>query len=132
MAGSRSSRLATKGKPIDVVADLVAGKLFKDLINLLRPESRYTTAGASGGAVVELDLRTIHLKHLPTHGSSQGTRNAFRRLVGYIREGKVKPLLRQTYPLSRFREAKVEFMAKELIGRLVLPPDAKRSALKRA
>ena len=50
--------------PIDVVADVVAGPLFKDLINLLRPEGRYTTAGAFAGAVVELDLRTIYLKHL--------------------------------------------------------------------
>lgn len=116
---------ATGGKDIDVVADLVGGPMFKHLINLLRPEGRYTTAGAIGGAVVELDLRTVYLKHLQIHGSSQGTRSAFRRLVGYIGEGRIKPLLWQTYPLSRIREAQTEFMAKKFIGKLVLQPDAR-------
>ena len=48
------------GKPIDVVADLVGGLLFNDLLRILRPEGRYTTAGAIGGPVVQLDLRTMY------------------------------------------------------------------------
>jgi alcohol dehydrogenase len=92
---------ATGGAPIDVVADVVAGPLFNDLLNILRPEGRYTTAGAIGGPLVQLDLRTVYLKHLQIHGSSQGTRAAFRRLVGYIEARKIKPLLDRTYPLSR-------------------------------
>ena len=70
---------ATGGEPIDAVADLVAGPMFADLINLIRPEGRYTTAGAIGGPLVTLDLRTVYLKHLTLHGSSQGTRAAFQR-----------------------------------------------------
>src|SRR5690606_38215327 len=45
--------------PVDVVADLVAGPMFNDLLRILRPEGRYTTAGAIGGAVVQLDLRIM-------------------------------------------------------------------------
>ncbi|MDA4630230.1 zinc-binding dehydrogenase, partial [Escherichia coli] len=56
------------GKPIDVVADLVGGLLFNDLLRILRPEGRYTTAGAIGGPVVQLDLRTMYLKQLQLHG----------------------------------------------------------------
>lgn len=118
-------RRATGGAPIDVVADLVAGPLFKPLINLLRPEGRYVTAGAIAGPVVELDLRTVYLKHLQLHGSSQGTRSAFRRLVGHIRDDKLRPLLWKTFPLSRIREAQAEFMAKRFVGKLVMQPDAK-------
>ncbi|MGH6931945.1 MAG: alcohol dehydrogenase family protein, partial [Dongiaceae bacterium] len=55
---------ATGGAPIDVVADVVAGPLFNHLINILKPEGRYATAGAIGGPIVQLDLRTIYLKHL--------------------------------------------------------------------
>ncbi len=81
---------------VDVVADVVAGPLFRDLINLLRPEGRYTTAGAFAGPVVELDLRTVYLKHLAIHGSSQGTRAAFERLLGYIESGKIGASLHAT------------------------------------
>ncbi|MGX9293255.1 alcohol dehydrogenase family protein [Tsukamurella paurometabola] len=109
--------------PVDVVADLVAGSMFNDLLRILRPEGRYTTAGAIGGAVVQLDLRTMYLKQLELHGSSQGTRTAFRRLVGYIEAGAVRPLLHGTYRLSRLRDAQREFMAKTYVGNLVVVPD---------
>lgn len=116
---------ATGGKPIDVVADLVAGPLFNDLLRILRPEGRYTTAGAIAGPVVQFDLRTMYLKHLELHGSSQGTRKAFRRLVRYIEEGRLKDLLHGTYPLSDFHRAQEAFMSKDFIGKLVIVPDAK-------
>lgn len=115
----------TVGEPIDVVADLVAGPMFNDLLRILRPEGRYTTAGAIGGPVVDLDLRTLYLKHLELHGSSQGTRGAFRRLVRYIEEGKLKPLLERTYPLSEFKRAQQDFIDKKFIGKLVVVPDSK-------
>ena len=113
------------GKPIDVVADLVGGLLFNDLLRILRPEGRYTTAGAIGGPVVQLDLRTMYLKQLQLHGSSQGTRGDFRRIVRYIEEGKIKPLVGGVYPLSEFHRAQSDFMAKAFVGNLVVVPDAK-------
>ncbi len=115
----------TGGAPIDVVADLVAGPLFNDLLRILRPEGRYTTSGAIAGPVVQLDLRTMYLKHLQLHGSSQGTRTAFRRLVHYIEAGTIRPLLHATYPLSAFHRAQEAFMAKRFIGNLVVVPDTK-------
>ena len=119
---------ATGGTPIDVVADLVAGPLFNDLLRILRPEGRYTTAGAIAGPVVQLDLRTMYLKHLELHGSSQGTRAAFRRLLGYIEEGRIRPLLERTYPLSQFHRAQTDFIDKNFIGKLVIVPDGKWEA----
>lgn len=113
----------TGGAPIDVVADLVAGPHFNDLLRILRPEGRYTTAGAIAGAVVDLDLRTMYLKQLQLHGSSQGTRKDFKRLLGYILDGSIKPLLDRTYRLSDFHRAQSDFMAKDYIGKLVVVPD---------
>ncbi|MEZ2130710.1 MULTISPECIES: alcohol dehydrogenase family protein [unclassified Sinorhizobium] len=114
---------AAGGQPIDVVADLVGGSLFNDLLKILRPEGRYTTAGAIAGPVVQLDLRTMYLKQLELHGSSQGSRADFRRLVGYIEDGKVRPLVGGTYPLSDFHRAQTDFMAKNFVGKLVVVPD---------
>jgi len=111
------------GKEIDVVADVVAGPLFRNLINLLRPEGRYTTAGAFGGANIELDIRTVYLKQLEIHGSSQGTRKAFAQLLSYIESGKISPSLFATYPLSEFHRAQTDFMAKNYVGKLVVMPD---------
>ncbi|SFR76463.1 NADPH:quinone reductase [Marinobacter daqiaonensis] len=113
-----------QGKPIDVVADLVAGPMFNDLLRILKMEGRYTTAGAIAGPVVELDLRTMYLKQLQLHGSSQGTRRDFQRLLGYIEDGKIRPLLDRTFRLSDFHHAQTAFMAKHYIGKLVVVPDS--------
>ncbi|WP_246251686.1 alcohol dehydrogenase family protein [Allomesorhizobium camelthorni] len=118
---------ATGGKPIDVVADLVGGAMFNDLLRILRPEGRYTTAGAIAGPVVQLDLRTMYLKQLQLHGSSQGTRADFRRIVRYIEEGKIRPLVGGVYRLSDFHRAQTDFMAKDFVGKLVVVPDSKMS-----
>ncbi|MCX5578415.1 alcohol dehydrogenase family protein [Kaistia terrae] len=118
---------ATGGQAIDIVADLVGGRRFNELLRILRPEGRYTTAGAIGGALVELDLRTLYLKQLQLHGSSQGTRGDFQTILGYIRTGKIRPLLAGSYPLSRLREAQDDFKAKCFVGKLVVIPDAKFS-----
>ncbi len=116
---------AMKGRDVDVVADLVGGDMFNGLLRLLRPEGRYTTAGTIGGAVVPLDTRTLYLKHLQLHGSSQGTRDDFRRLVGYIEAGKIKSILSRAYKLSDLRQAQADFVSKNYVGKLVVVPDSK-------
>lgn len=116
---------ATGGESFDVAVDLVGGPLFSLCLKALRPEGRYATAGAIGGPVVQLDLRTLYLKQLEIHGSSQGTRGVFRRLVRYIEEGKVRALLAGSYRLSDFHRAQRDFMSKRFIGKLVVVPDAR-------
>ncbi|MDP9813100.1 NADPH:quinone reductase-like Zn-dependent oxidoreductase [Rhizobium tibeticum] len=119
---------ASLGRPIDVVADLVGGSIFNDLLKILKPEGRYTTAGAIAGPVVQLDLRTMYLKQLELHGSSQGSRADFRRLVSYIEAKKIRPLVAATYPLSEFHRAQRDFMAKNFVGKLVVRPDPRNTA----
>lgn len=84
---------------------------------------RRALAGAIGGPVVQLDLRTMYLKHLQLHGSSQGTRAAFARVLDYISSGTIKPVLAATFPLSQFHRAQKQFMSKGFVGNIVVIPD---------
>jgi len=111
------------GRPIAVVADVVGGYVFADLLNVLRPMGRYVTAGAIAGPAVRLDLRTLYLKQLELIGSTMGTHEEFASLVEHIASGRVKPLLARTYPLSDIRRAQRDFMNKDFFGKLVLIPD---------
>jgi alcohol dehydrogenase len=86
---------AAGGQPIDVVADVVGGGMFADLLNVLRPMGRYVTAGAIAGPVVRLDLRTLYLKQLELIGSTMGTHEEFVSLVEHeIRAGE-RPFQRE-------------------------------------
>lgn len=118
---------ALAGQPVDVVVDVVGGPQFNDLLRILRPEGRYITCGAIAGPVVELDLRTVYLKHLRLDGSSQGNRVDFDRLVEYIEAGKLKAMVGGVYKLSDLHRAQADFKAKTFIGKLVIVPDAKWS-----
>ncbi|SJM30670.1 hypothetical protein BQ8482_170025 [Mesorhizobium delmotii] len=63
-------------------------------------------------------------KQLQLHGSSQGTRHDFRRIVRYIEEKKIRPPVGGVYKLSDFHRAQADFIAKDFVGKLVVVPDA--------
>ena len=116
----RAIRSALGARPIDVVADVVGGPMFRTLLNVLRPEGRYVIAGAIAGPVVELDLRTVYLKHIDLIGSTQGTREDFARVRDLVVSEKIKPLLAGTYPLEDIARAQTDFVGKGFIGKLVV------------
>ena len=116
---------ATLGaRSVDVVADVVAGPLFKTLLDVLRPEGRYVTAGAIASPLVELDLRTVYLKHLDLIGSTQGAREDFARVRDLAVSGKIRPVLAGTYPLEDIARAQADFVAKDFIGKLVITTES--------
>lgn len=125
---TRGDRLAARveqasgEQPVDVVADLVGGGQFGELLQLLRPGGRYVTAGAIAGPLVGLDLRTLYLKHLELIGSTVGTREEFRSLVERIEAGRIRPLLAGRYALAELPQAQAAFVAKGFFGKLVVVP----------
>lgn len=113
--------VATDGG-VDVVADIVGGKQFPILIELLKRGGRYVTAGAIAGPIVELDLRTLYLKDLELWGATVMPQGIFQNLVSYIERGEIRPLLAKTFPLADIRQAQTEFLAKRHVGNFVLIP----------
>ncbi|APU13310.1 alcohol dehydrogenase family protein [Actinoalloteichus fjordicus] len=109
---------------VDVVVDVVGGAAFSALLRSLRPLGRYVVAGAMAGPVVEADLRTIYLRQLQIVGSSFGTHDQFRALLGHITAGEIRPSVAATYPLRELRRAQADFVAKRHVGKLVILPQA--------
>ncbi len=62
---------------------------------------------------------------LNIHGSSQGTPTDFQRIVDYIEQGSLQPVLGGTFPLSQLVAAQKAFQTKRHIGNLVIVPDSK-------
>ena len=107
---------------VDVVADVVAGKLFSNLLACLKVKGRYVTAGAIDAALVPFDVRTLYLKFLTFHGVSCGMPSHFERVLALLAEGKIQPLLDTTYPLVEIRQAQSRFMSKNFFGNIVVEP----------
>ncbi len=105
---------------VDVVADVVGGSYWPQLIGVLARGGRYTCAGAIAGPIVELDLRTFYLRDLTFTGATIVPPGVFNNLVSYIERGEIKPYLASTYPLRELIKAQQAFLKKDHIGNIVV------------
>ena len=105
---------AAGGRPIDVVADVVGGDVFADLLNVLRPMGRYVSAGAIAGPVVRLDpknpLPQAARTHRLDHGHPRGVRQP--RGAYSLRQDKAAP--RTHLPAVRPQASSERFHEQEL------------------
>ncbi len=108
------------GGQVDVAADVVGGKTFGVMMNCLRRGGRYVTAGAIGGPIVEVDLRTLYLHDLELIGATICPPEIFRNLVGYIERDEIRPLVAKTFTLRQIKEAQQEFIRKQHVGNFVI------------
>ena len=105
---------------IDVVIDIVAGKQWPQFLQLLKPGSRYAVSGAIGGALVELDVRTLYLKDLSFFGCTVLEPDVFKNLISYIEKGKISPIVAYTFSLEEISSAQDVFLKKKHAGKIVL------------
>jgi len=111
-----------ENESVDVVIDLVAGKSWGSLLDVLKKGGRYAAAGAIAGPIVELDVRTLYLKDLALIGCTFQNREVFQNLIGYIERNEIKPFVSKTYPLKDIITAQKDFVSKKYVGKLVLLP----------
>jgi len=109
----------------DVVVDLVGGREWPTLLDVLRPRGRYAASGAVAGPIVELDLRTLYLKDLSLFGGTALDEGVFANLVALIERGAIKPLVAKTFPLERIADAQRAFLEKKYVGKIVLDVGAR-------
>ena len=105
-----------------MVVDILAGEVFPSLLKVLKRGGRYVSAGAIGGPLVSFDARTFYLKDLQLIGCTAWNEPVFPRLVYYIENNQIKPLLAKTFPLEMITKAQQEFLLKKHVGNFVLIP----------
>jgi len=115
------SLIDTLGKnSIDVIIDLVAGNQWSELLDVLKQGGRYAVAGAIGGPIVELDIRTLYLKDLSFFGCTVLEPNVFSNLMRHIENSAIKPIVAGCFPLEKITEAQEMFLQKAHTGKIVL------------
>lgn len=115
-------REALGAEKITVVADVVGGDYWHNLIDILERGGRYTCSGAIAGPMVNFDLRTFYLRDLTFTGSTVITPEVMPNLIRYIENGDIRPALAATYPLEELRKAQAAFISKKHTGNIVVTP----------
>lgn len=111
-------------RSLDVIIDVVAGEKVNAQLTLLRPGGKYAFAGAIGGPMLEIDIRTVYLNDLSILGCTFQEDEVFSNLIGYVERNEIKPVVSKVYPLKDIAKAQADFLTKKYPGKLVLVPPA--------
>jgi len=70
--------------------------------------------------LVELDVRTLYLKDLSLFGCTVIEPEVFANVIEHIEDGRISPLVAETFPLEQIANAQSVFISKKHIGKIVL------------
>ena len=83
---------------------------------------RLVTCGATTGPKGAVDMRHLFSKHQSVMGSTMGDAAAFTELLALLKEGRLKPVLDKTFPMSEIGEAHRYLESRQQLGKVVLVP----------
>ena len=122
----------TDGKGPDVIYDPVGGELAEPAFRSIAWRGRYLVIGFAGGAIPALPWNLALLKGASLVGVFWGDfvrrepaayQRDMAQLGQWHAEGKIKPLVHETLPLSQLHEAYARMGARRVIGKLVMTPE---------
>ncbi len=105
---------------VDVAIDHVGQDTFVDSMRSLAVGGRLATCGATSGSDVKIDLKLLFFKNLSLLGTTMGTKADLERAVKLVGEGKLKPVVDRTLPMTKIGDAMSLIEARTLFGKVVL------------
>lgn len=121
----------TKGKGVPVVYDSVGKDTFPASLDCLSPRGFFVSFGSSSGPIPPFNIMLLSQKGslyatrptLFTHASNRESLNAMAsELFGLVKDGKIKPDARQTFPLADAAEAHRTLESRTTTGATLLLP----------
>lgn len=105
--------------PADLVLDS-SGSTWPEALELLRPGGRLVSCGATGGALVTLDVRRLYLQQKRILGTRMGSPADFRAVLDLVADGGLRPVVDSVRPLSDAAQAHARIESGDHLGKLVL------------
>ncbi|MFC4249878.1 NADPH:quinone oxidoreductase family protein [Sinimarinibacterium flocculans] len=121
----------TGGKGVDVVYDPVGGDYSEPALRSMAWRGRFLVIGFANGEIPKIPLNLALLKGCSIVGVFWGDYAKrepmnnlmdLRALLGWLKDGKLRPHIAGTYPLERGAEAIRQLMDRKVSGKLVITP----------
>jgi alcohol dehydrogenase len=110
------------GGGVDVIINYTGGDTWAQCFRALRLDGRLLTCGATAGYDPKTDLRYVWSFEFNIIGSNGWTVEDQVELLERVADGRVKPVVHSTLPLSRIREPFQQLMERAVFGKAVLLP----------
>jgi len=113
-------RELTQRRGVDVVIEHIGPEVWPQCIDSLAKGGRLVTCGATTGAEVTLDLRYVYSRQLTIKGSYMGSQSELLKAAHLVGEGKLRPVIDRTFPLSEAKGAQEYLLNRKFFGKIVL------------
>ena len=112
----------TGRRGVDVVVDNVGRATLAQSMRAVARGGRIVIVGNTSGPHAEIDIRFIFGKQISLIGSTMGTHQDFRDVMGLVWAGKLKPVIDRVMPLSEGKRAFEILEQGKQFGKIVLVP----------
>ncbi|MEA1880800.1 MAG: zinc-binding dehydrogenase [Candidatus Marinimicrobia bacterium] len=119
---AKSVKEFTSGQGADVVFEHVGKATWGTSLRILGKGGRLVTCGATTGPIVEIDIRHLFFKQQTLMGSTMGDVAAFDDCLTLVADGKIKPVVDKSFPLSEIKQAHEHLENGRQIGKVILVP----------
>jgi len=118
---------------VDVVFDPVGGNYSEPALRGTAWRGRFLVVGFANGEIPRMPLNLMLLKECSVVGvywgewlrrEPEASRRDMAEVIGWLGEGKLRPLVSARYPLARAPEALVAMKARAITGKAIIEPEA--------
>jgi len=106
----------------DVVIDNLAGDVLAKSIEAAKPQGVIVAFGFAAGPEVKFDIRSLFFAQKELRGTMASDIEDLKWGLEQVKQGKIKPLLDRTFPLSQASEAHKYIASNQVKGNIVLLP----------
>ncbi|MFD0712084.1 zinc-binding dehydrogenase [Paenibacillus sp. GCM10027626] len=88
------------GDAVDLILDSIGPATFPFYFDVIKPNGRIVTFGASSGDRIEMPIRDIFFPQISIIGTSMGSSEEFAAMLQFMESHSLRPIIDQVYPLQ--------------------------------
>jgi zinc-binding alcohol dehydrogenase/oxidoreductase len=111
------------GDAVDLILDSIGPATFPQYFDVIKPNGRIVTFGASSGDRLEFPIRSIFFPQISIIGTSMGSSEEFMDMLQFMERHSIHPIIDQVYPLEETIHAFQRMKKGEQFGNIGLRID---------
>jgi NADPH:quinone reductase-like Zn-dependent oxidoreductase len=112
----------TGKRGVDVAIEHIGGEMFEKSVYALTRLGTLVTIGSHDTHWGRLDLRHVYSKNLRVMGTNLGSLPEFRTMLEHLADGRLRPVIDRTFPLSDARAAVQYVLDRRNQGKVLVIP----------